>query len=75
MIHHAYRRASDLDVEFVALDPYLIFRRRNGTYCSIVEDGAALLRYFKVSPTSKIVLRGTAEDRFLEDYCTFRKPA
>lgn len=73
MIHHASRRVRHLEAEAVALDPYLIFRPRNGSYRSIVGDGAALRRHFKVSPTSKIVLRGTAEDRFLEDYWSYRK--
>ena len=68
MIHHASRRAADLMVEAVALDPYLIFRRRNGEYRSLADDGAALRRKFKIAPTSKIILRGTAEDRFLENY-------
>lgn len=73
MIHHAYRRSSDLTTEMVALDPYLIFRRRNGAYRSVADDSAALRRYFKVAPTSMIVLRGTAEDRFLEQYWSYRK--
>ena len=73
MIHHAYRRSADLTTEVVALDPYLIFRRRNGEYRSLADDGAALRRHFKVAPTSKIILRGTAEDRFLEQYWSYRK--
>lgn len=73
MIHHPYRRSAALAANVVALDPYLIFRRRSGAYRSLADDGAALRRHFKIAADAKVVLRGTAEDRFLEDYWSFRK--
>lgn len=73
MVHHAYRRVSPLQADVVALDPYLIFRCRNGAYRSIVDNGAALRHHFKIAPTTKLILRGTAEDRFLEQYWSYRK--
>jgi hypothetical protein len=73
MVHHGYRHSADLTTEVVALDPYLIFRSRNGEYRSLADDGIALRRHFRIAPTSKIILRGTAEDRFLEDFWSYRK--
>jgi hypothetical protein len=75
MIHHASRRVDDLQAEVVALDPYLIFRCRSGAYRSVVDDGAALHRHFKIAPASRVILRGTAEDRFLEQFWSYRKSA
>ena len=73
MIHHSYRRSGELNSPFVALDPYQIFRMRDGHYRSLADDGDALRRSFKVKPTSQIILRGTSEDRFLEQYWSYRK--
>ena len=73
MIHHPSRRADSLKATVVALDPYLIFRSRQGAYRSLANDGDELRRHFKVAPTAKIILRGTAEDRFLEQFWTNRK--
>tara|TARA_R110002111_G_scaffold100976_6_gene156481 strand:- start:41214 stop:42299 length:1086 start_codon:yes stop_codon:yes gene_type:complete len=73
MIHHASRRSTNLKAEVVALDPYKIFGQRDGGYKSLANDGETLRRIFKLMPNSKIILRGTAEDRFLENYWSFRK--
>jgi hypothetical protein len=73
MVHHAYRRAGTLNSGHVALDPYLIFRLRNGKYEPIGTDGASLRRHFNVADESQVILRGTAEDRFLERYWSYRK--
>lgn len=73
MIHHGSRRRTDLQADAVALDPYVIFGLRNGTYRSIADDGAALRHHFKIASTTKIVLRGTAEDSDLERYWSYRK--
>lgn len=73
MIHHAYRRSGDLQADYVALDPYLIFRCRNGSYRSVVDDSTLLRRHFKIAPNAKVVLRGTAEDRYLEQFWSYRK--
>jgi Domain of unknown function (DUF4417) len=73
MVHHAYRRSGDLQADVVALDPYSIFRCRNGGYRSVVDCGAALRRHFKIAPAARVILRGTAEDRFLEQFWSYRK--
>lgn len=73
MIHHSSRRSVDLTAVAVALDPYAILTLRNGEYKSVVADGPALRRHFKVAPTTKIILRGTAEDRDLERFWTHRR--
>ena len=73
MIHHPSRRVESLSAAVVALDPYLIFRTRLGSYRSLVDSGDDLRRHFKVSSTAKIILRGTAEDRFLEQFWTNRR--
>jgi len=73
MIHHASRRVKDLNSDMVALDPYLVFRSRNGAYRSVVEDNAALHRHFKIVPNAPIIFRGTAEDRYLEQFWSHRK--
>jgi hypothetical protein len=73
MIHHGSRRVGELQADAVAVDPYLIFRCRNGAYRSVVNDGASLRRYFKIAPSARLILRGTAEDRFLEQFWSYRK--
>jgi hypothetical protein len=73
MIHHPYFRTGTLNASHFALDPYLIFRLRKGKYEPVGPDGAALRRNFKIAANSQVILRGTAEDRFLEQYWTYRK--
>jgi len=73
MIHHPYRRFNALRANNVALDPYQIFRLRAGKYSAVADDGTSLRKHFKVADDSKIILRGTAEDRFLERYWSYRK--
>lgn len=73
MIHHPYRRTGPLRAGTVALDPYQIFGLRAGKYTAVPGDGLALRRHFKVADDARIILRGTAEDRFLERYWSYRK--
>ncbi|WP_417398217.1 hypothetical protein [Gimesia chilikensis] len=73
MIHHASRRSKQLNTDTIALDPYKIFGQREGHYKSLADDGETLRRTFKLNPNSKIILRGTAMDPFLENYWSFRK--
>lgn len=73
MVHHGYSRRDPLKAEIVALDPYMIFCIRNGKYTALTEDPTELRRHFKVAHDAKIILRGTAEDRFLERYWEYRK--
>jgi hypothetical protein len=73
MIHHSSRRFNALKANCVALDPYKILGLRAGKYNAVPSDGLALRRHFMVADHSKIILRGTAEDRFLERYWEYRK--
>jgi hypothetical protein len=73
MIHHAYRRTDALKASYVALDPYKVFGLRAGKYIAVPGEALALRRHFRVTDDSKIILRGTAEDRFLERYWAYRK--
>lgn len=73
MVHHAYRRSDPLKAGVVALDPYMIFCLRDGKYAAVADDPITLRRHFKVADDARIVLRGTAEDRFLERYWEHRK--
>src|SRR5581483_7343113 len=57
----------------VALDPYMIFGVRSGKYVAVPSDGLELRRHFKDADSSQVILRGTAEDRFLERYWSYRK--
>lgn len=73
MIHHPYSRTGLLRAGTVALDPYRIFALRTGRYGAVAADGVALRRHFKVEADARIILRGSAEDRFLERYWSYRK--
>jgi hypothetical protein len=73
MMHHAYRRSAALKAEIVSLDPYMIFGLRSGQYSAVPSEGLALRRHFKVADDARIILRGTAQDRFLERYWEYRK--
>jgi hypothetical protein len=73
MVHHGYRRSDPLKFGVAALDPYMIFCLRDGEYSAVADDPVRLRRHFKISDDTRIVLRGTAEDRFLERYWQHRK--
>jgi Domain of unknown function (DUF4417) len=73
MVHHGYRRCEALRAATVALDPYMIFCLRNRKYAAVADDPTGLRRHFKVAHDARIVLRGTAEDRFLERYWEHRR--
>lgn len=73
MIHHRSRRIGALSSSAVALDPYAIFRNRQGTYCSLARDGIELRRRLGVAAAATVILRGTAEDRLLEQFWTNRR--
>jgi hypothetical protein len=75
MIHHGGQRVYPLDSEFVAIDPYKVFRLKNGTYESIVDSPIDLRKHFKVAPEAKVIFRGTALDAPLERYWSYRKIA
>jgi hypothetical protein len=73
LIHHGYSHRMPLAVPVVALDTYQVFRFRNGSYRAVADDGPSLRKAFGLSPDTRIVLRGTARDRRLEQYWTHRK--
>jgi hypothetical protein len=50
-----------------------VFGFRKGKYTAIADTAESLRRAFGLSPTTRIVLRGTAKDRRLEQYWTYRK--
>lgn len=73
LIHHGYSHRTPLALPIVALDTYQVFRFRNGMYRAVAEDGLSLRRAFGLSPETRILLRGTAKDRRLEQFWTHRK--
>jgi hypothetical protein len=73
MVHHGSRRSSALKAEIVALDPYKIFRLDAGRHKAVPNERQTLRWNFKVSDDSRVILRGTAKDRFLERYWEYRK--
>jgi hypothetical protein len=73
MVHHASRRSGVLKVQIVALDPYKIFGLRAGKYSAVPNEALTLRRHFKLADDARIILRGTAKDRFLERYWSYRK--
>jgi hypothetical protein len=73
MIHHASRRRDALRVGIVALDPYKVFGLREGKYSAVPNEPSALRRHFRLADDARVILRGTAKDRFLERYWEYRK--
>lgn len=73
MVHHAYRRTAALRAGVVALDPYKILGLRGGRYGAFPDEPLALRRHFRVAEDARIILRGTAKDRYLEQYWEYRR--
>lgn len=73
LIHHGYSHRKPLDLPVVALDTYQVFRLRGKKYRAMAGDGAQLRREFGLSPSTQIILRGTAKDRPLEQYWSYRR--
>lgn len=73
MVHHGYRRSGPLGAATVALDPYMIFSLRDEKYTAVASGPTGLRRHFKVAEDARIILRGTAKDRFLERYWERRR--
>ena len=73
LIHHGYSHRKVLDLPVVALETYQVFRLRDGKYRTLAADGAQLRKEFGLSSTTKIILRGTARDRPLESYWSYRR--
>lgn len=73
VIHHPYRRQKCLNVDFAALNTYDIFRLGGDDYRAVTATPEGLRRFFRISESAKIILRGTAEDAELERYWSHRK--
>jgi hypothetical protein len=73
LVHHGYSRRHELDLPMVALETYQVFRLRDGQYRALVADGAQLRQEFGLSARTRIILRGTARDRRLEQYWSYRR--
>jgi len=73
VIHHGYCHRRPLDLPVVALDTYEVFKLRGKKYRPLATDGAELRRVFGLSQQTRIILRGTAKDRRLEQYWTHRR--
>ncbi len=63
LLYHGSRRIGRFSPKAVALPLYDVIRRRTGT-----EDEAALARTFGFSPSTPVILTGTADDRDLEPW-------
>ena len=73
MIHHRYSRSVPLRVPVVALETYELFRFRNGEYRLIASSAEELRKYFGLDQSTRIILRGTARDKPLENYWAYRR--
>lgn len=73
MIHHRYSRSVPLRVPVVALETYELFRFRNGEYRLIASSAEELRKYFVLDQSTRIILRGTARDKPLENYWAYRR--
>jgi len=72
MIHHANRRSKVISSEYVALDPYKLFRLKQREYSAVAHTPESLRRYFRVASNANVILRGTAIDADLERYWSYR---
>ena len=73
VIHHPYRRQKRLNVNFAALNTYDIFRLKGDEYRAVATTPEEIRRFFRISESATIILRGTAEDADLERYWSHRK--
>ena len=72
MLHDGGQRANTLSAEFVALDPYKVFRLKSGNYESVAATPDELRSHFKVGRDAQVIFRGTALDAPLERYWSYR---
>jgi hypothetical protein len=73
LVHHGYSHRKPLELPIAALDSYQVFRLKGGRYGCVAGDGAQLRKEFGLSPSTKIILRGTAKDRPLEQFWSYRR--
>jgi len=74
LIHHGYSRNELLDYPVVALGTSQVFRLdKSGAYRPIAESAESLRSLFRLQPSTKIILRGTAKDPPLERYWKYRR--
>ncbi|MGL4423844.1 MAG: hypothetical protein ACRCZF_24530 [Gemmataceae bacterium] len=68
VIDHHYRLREVIEWPVVALKLSSIFRLKGTRYEPVAEDAASLRTYFKLSPSTRIVIRGIDDDPPLERY-------
>ncbi len=74
LIHHGYSRVELLECQVVALSTSQVFRLdKSGAYRPIAETAESLRSLFRLQPSTKIILRGTAKDPPLERYWKYRR--
>ena len=74
LIHHGYSRDELLGCPVVALATSQVFRLdKSGAYRPIADTAESLRIQFRLQPSTRIVLRGTAKDPPLERYWKYRR--
>ena len=74
VIKHGYGRSDLLDCPVVAISTYQIFRKdKAGVYRPIAKSPESVRSMFRLQPTTKIILRGTAKDPPLQRYWKYRR--
>lgn len=72
LIDHRIADLGVLRIPVVALKTSAVFRSKGGQYVPVAHDAASLRAFFRLSPNTRIVLRGTDKDPALERYWQHR---
>ncbi len=73
LVHHRYCHRKPLSWPVVALDTYQVVKLRGGRMEAIAENPDGLREQFGLAPSTKVILRGVADDRPLERYWSYRR--
>lgn len=73
MIHHGSNRTQNLAMPYAAVDTYGLFHIVDGSYRCVVDSPSALRKRYRLAPKTKIILRGTHQDKFLEQFWSYRR--
>lgn len=74
-LHNSIRCARPLNLEWIALPLYTLFRVRDDSISAIANSGAELRQLFSLAPDTRIVVTGPGPDQPLEDFWRFHRNA
>jgi len=72
-LNHQYSRSFPLNWPVVSVAPYKLFHMQNKAYTALAKSPDDVRSFLRLSPNTRIILRGTDKDNRLERYWTYRR--